>query len=109
MWLVIVASVRFFRSFFDAHASYNLTVLGADIGNTLALGMVKKALNYSVLCNKNFKMGELANLLQVDCFRIALFPKNLSSVISLAISRSTLPLIPNRQYICNSRLQCKTI
>jgi hypothetical protein len=45
------------RSFFDGHAGYSLTVLGADIGNTMALGMVKKSLSYSVLCNKNFKMG----------------------------------------------------
>ena len=57
MWLAIVAMVRFFRSFFDGHGGYVFTVLGADIGNTLALGMVKKSLNYSVLCNKNFKMG----------------------------------------------------
>ena len=27
-------------------------------------------------------MGELANLLQVDCFRLGQFPKNLSSVIN---------------------------
>jgi hypothetical protein len=57
MWLSIVALVRFMRSFFDGHAGYSLTVLGADIGNTMALGMVKKSLSYSVLCNKNFKMG----------------------------------------------------
>jgi len=57
MWLSIVAFVRFLRSFFDGHAGYTLTVLGADVGNTMALGMVKKSLSYSVLCNKNFKMG----------------------------------------------------
>lgn len=83
MWLIIVALVRFFRSFCDGHAGYKLTVLGADIGNTLALGMVKKSLKYSVLCNKKFKMGELANLLQVDCFRLGQFPKNMSSVINI--------------------------
>lgn len=84
MWIAIAAFVRFLRSFFDGHSGYQFTVLGADAGNTLALGMVKKSLNYSVLCNKNFKMGQLANLLQVDCFRIALFPKNMSSVIYIA-------------------------
>jgi hypothetical protein len=73
--------IRFLRSFFDAHANYQLAILGSDISNCLALGMVKKSLNYSVLCNKNFKMGELANLIQVDCFRMTLFPKNLSNVI----------------------------
>lgn len=57
MWLVIVTLVRFFRSFFDGHAGYKLTTLGADVGNTMALGMVKKSLKYSVLCNKKFKMG----------------------------------------------------
>lgn len=83
MWLIIVCLVRFFRSFFDGHAGYLLNNLGADIGNTMALGMVKKSLKYSVLCNKKFKMGELANLLQVDCFRLGQFPKNLSSVINI--------------------------
>ena len=82
MWLIIAPLVRFLRSFCDGHAGYKLTVLGADIGNTIALGMVKKSLKYSVLCNKKFKMGELANLLQVDCFRLGQFPKNLSSVIN---------------------------
>ncbi len=81
MWLGIVSLVRFFRSFFDGHANFGLTVLGTDVGNTMALGMVKKSLRYSVLCNKNFKMGELGNLLQIDCFKIAFFPKNFSSVI----------------------------
>ena len=57
MWIAIAALVRFLRSFFDGHSGYQFTVLGADAGNTLALGMVKKSLNYSVLCNKNFKMG----------------------------------------------------
>ena len=57
MWIALAALVRFLRSFFDGHSGYTFTVLGADAGNTLALGMVKKSLNYSVLCNKNFKMG----------------------------------------------------
>lgn len=57
LWLVIVALVRFFRSFFDGHANYKLTQLGTDVGNTMVLGMVKKSLRYSVLCNKKFKMG----------------------------------------------------
>lgn len=83
MWLCIVTLVRFLRSFFDGHANYKLTQLGADLGNSMALGMVKKSLKYSVLCNKKFKMGELANLLQVDCFRLGQFPKNLSSVINI--------------------------
>lgn len=57
IWLTVVCLVRFFRSFFDGHAGYELTVLGSDLGNTMALAMVKKALKYSVLCNKKFKMG----------------------------------------------------
>lgn len=57
IWLVIVSLVRFLRSFFDGHANYQLTLLGTDIGNTMALSMVKKSFKYSVLCNKKFKMG----------------------------------------------------
>lgn len=83
MWLIIVSLVRFFRSFFEGHAGYRLILLGLNIGNTMALSMVKKSLKYSVLCNKKFKMGELANLLQVDCFRLAQFPKNMSTVICI--------------------------
>ena len=60
-----------------------MVVLGLNIGNTMALSMVKKSLKYSVLCNKKFKMGELANLLQVDCFRLAQFPKNMSQVLNI--------------------------
>lgn len=82
MWLVLVTSVRFFRAFFDGHGQYQLTLLGVDLGNTMALAMIKKSLKYSVLCNKKFKMGELVNLLQVDCFRLTLFPKVISSIIS---------------------------
>lgn len=57
MWLCIVCLVRFLRSFFDGHAGYKLVQLGADVGNTMALSMVKKSLKYLVLCNKKFKMG----------------------------------------------------
>jgi hypothetical protein len=57
MFLGIVVAVRFFRSFFDAHCGYQFVSLGADIGNSMALGMVNKALSFSVLCNKKFKMG----------------------------------------------------
>ena len=56
-WLCLTPLVRFLRSFFDAHGSYAMAVLGSDIANCISLGMVKKALNYSVLCNKKFKMG----------------------------------------------------
>lgn len=80
-YLGIVVLVRFFRSFFEAHCGYTFLLLGSDIGNSLSLGMVNKAMNFSVLCNKKFKMGELANLLQVDCAKLSLFPKNFSSVI----------------------------
>ena len=57
MFLGIVVAVRFFRSFFEAHCGYQFVSLGADIGNSMALGMVNKALSFSVLCNKKFKMG----------------------------------------------------
>lgn len=80
-YLGIVVLVRFFRSFFDAHCGYSFLLLGSDIANSLSLGMVNKALSFSVLCNKKFKMGELANLMQVDCARLLLFPKNFSAVI----------------------------
>jgi hypothetical protein len=57
IFLAIVVMVRFFRSFFDAHCGYSFLLLGSDISNSMALGMVNKALSFSVLCNKKFKMG----------------------------------------------------
>lgn len=80
-WILITPLIRYLRSFFDAHSTFNLTLLGSDVANSIALGMVKKSLSYSVLCNKRFKMGEISNLMQVDCFRMSLFPKNFSAVI----------------------------
>lgn len=56
-YLGIVVLVRFFRSFFEAHCGYTFLLLGADIGNSMSLGMVNKAMSFSVLCNKKFKMG----------------------------------------------------
>lgn len=56
-YLGIVVLVRFLRSFFEAHCNYTFLLLGSDIGNSMALGMVNKAMNFSVLCNKKFKMG----------------------------------------------------
>jgi hypothetical protein len=57
MWLVLITMVRFFRAFFDGHGGFQLMKIGADLGNTMALAMVKKSLKYSVLCNKKFKVG----------------------------------------------------
>jgi ABC-type multidrug transport system fused ATPase/permease subunit len=80
-WLIITPLCRFFRSFFDAHGIYSLSMLGNDISNCVALGMVQKSLKYSTLCNKQFKMGEISSLMQVDCFRLSLFPKNFNAII----------------------------
>jgi hypothetical protein len=77
LFLAIVVMVPFFH----AHCGYTFLLLGPDISNSMALEMVNKAQSFSVLCNKKFNMGELANLLQVDCARLLLFPKNFSSVI----------------------------
>lgn len=43
--------------------------------------MVNKAMKYSVLCNKQFSMGQISSLIQVDCFRLSLLPKSFNSVI----------------------------
>lgn len=80
-WLIITPICRFLRSFFDAHGIYLLGVIGTDISNCVALGMVNKSLRYSTLCNKKFKMGEISNLMQVDCFRLSMYPKSLNGVI----------------------------
>lgn len=81
MFLLVTPLCRFLRTFFDTHGLYRLGLLGNDISNCLALGMVTKSLKYSTLCNKKFKMGEISNLMQVDCFRLSLYPKSFNGVI----------------------------
>jgi len=80
-WMIITPLCRFFRSFFDAHGTYQLNVIGCDVSNCVALGMVNKSLRYSTLCNKKFKLGEISSLMQVDCFRLSLFPKSFNGMI----------------------------
>lgn len=80
-FLLVTPLCRFLRTFFDTHGLYRLGVLGTDISNCLALGMVNKSLRYSTLCNKRFKMGEISNLMQVDCFRLSMYPKSFNGVI----------------------------
>lgn len=79
-YMIITPLVRFFRTFFDTHGAYQLAVLGCDISNCVALGMVNKSLRFSTLCNKKFKLGEISNLLQVDCFRLSVYPKAINTV-----------------------------
>ncbi len=79
-YMVITPIVRILRTFFDTHGSYRLAVLGCDISNCVALGMVNKSLRYSTLCNKKFKLGEISSLMQVDCFRLSIFPKSINTV-----------------------------
>jgi hypothetical protein len=57
MFISLMVLLRFLRSFCDAHCNYTFLLLGADISNSLILGMVNKSLNVSILCNKKFKMG----------------------------------------------------
>jgi ABC-type bacteriocin/lantibiotic exporter with double-glycine peptidase domain len=83
-FLFITPFCRFLRSFFDAHGIFNLSMLGTDISNSIAIGMVNKSMNYSILCNKKFKMGEISSLMQVDCFRMSLFPKSFNSIIFIS-------------------------
>jgi hypothetical protein len=56
-YLLMIPFVRFCRSFFDAHAIFTLSLLGTEISNSVSIGMVNKAMRYSVLNNKQFKMG----------------------------------------------------
>jgi ABC-type multidrug transport system fused ATPase/permease subunit len=85
-WMIITPLCRFLRSFFDAHGTYQLGVIGCDVANCVALGMVNKSLKYSTLCNKKFKMGEISSLMQVDCFRLSLYPKSLNGMIFVSYS-----------------------
>jgi ABC-type multidrug transport system fused ATPase/permease subunit len=81
IWIILTPVLRFFRSLFDAHGGYKLTVIGCDVSNCVALGMVNKSLRFSTLCNKKFKLGEISSLMQVDCFRLSLYPKSFNGII----------------------------
>lgn len=83
LYLIIIVSVRFFRSFFYAHASFAFTQLGQNVSSALTLGIVDKSMRFSILCNKKFKIGELVNILQVDAMRLNTFPRHFSALIML--------------------------
>lgn len=55
--LLVTILARFFRSFYESHAQYELLVLGNDISSILALAMVSKSMRFSLLCNKQFKIS----------------------------------------------------
>jgi hypothetical protein len=81
MYLLVIPFIRFTRSFFDGHGQFQNNIIGTEISNSITIGMVNKAMKYSVLCNKTFKLGEISSLVQVDCFRLSLLPRCLNSVI----------------------------
>jgi len=81
MYLIVFPLVRFTKTFFDGHGIFNDNLIGTEISNSITIGMVNKAMKYSVLCNKTFKLGEISSLVQVDCFRLSILPRNLNAVI----------------------------
>ena len=81
MFLIVFPLVRFTRTFFDGHGLFKDNLIGAEISNSITIGMVNKAMKYSVLCNKTFKLGEISSLVQVDCFRLSILPRSLNAVI----------------------------
>jgi len=80
-FLILIPFIRFTRSFFDGHGMFTDNCVGTEISNSVSIGMVNKAMRYSVLCNKAFKLGEISSLMQVDCFRLSLFPRNFNAII----------------------------
>jgi len=81
MYLIVFPLVRFTKALFDGHGIFNDNLIGTEISNSITIGMVNKAMKYSVLCNKTFKLGEISSLVQVDCFRLSILPRNLNAVI----------------------------
>jgi hypothetical protein len=83
MYLLVIPFIRFTRSFFDGHGQFQNNIIGTEISNSITIGMVNKAMKYSVLCNKTFKLGEISSLVQVDCFRLSLLPRSFNAVICI--------------------------
>jgi Ca2+-dependent lipid-binding protein len=52
----------------------------------VSIGMVNKAMRYSTLNNKVFKLGEISGLMQVDCFRLTMLPKNFNAILFISYS-----------------------
>jgi ATP-binding cassette subfamily C (CFTR/MRP) protein 2 len=44
--------------------------LGYNLSNSVGICLYKKALSISMLSNKNYKTGDLVNLLSVDAMRL---------------------------------------
>lgn len=81
MYLIVFPLTRFTRAFFDGHGLFNDNLIGTEISNSITIGMVNKAMKFSVLCNKAFNLGEISSLVQVDCFRLSILPRSLNAVI----------------------------
>ncbi|CAD8052568.1 unnamed protein product [Paramecium sonneborni] len=69
-WLGIIIAVRFFNVISYQHSFYMLTKLAYDQHSAVSVFLMKKTLNVSFQSNKQYKAGEIMNLMQVDLQRI---------------------------------------
>ncbi|CAD8141597.1 unnamed protein product [Paramecium octaurelia] len=82
-WLGIIIVVRVFNAISYQNSFYMLRKLGYDQHSAVSVSVMKKTLNVSFQSNKQYKTGEIMNIMQVDLQRILQFNIAVASVIFL--------------------------
>ncbi|CAK90929.1 unnamed protein product (macronuclear) [Paramecium tetraurelia] len=82
-WLGIILVVRVFNAISYQNSFYMLRKLGYDQHSAVSVSVMKKTLNVSFQSNKQYKTGEIMNIMQVDLQRILQFNIAVASVIFL--------------------------
>ncbi|CAD8149098.1 unnamed protein product [Paramecium pentaurelia] len=82
-WLGIIIVVRVFNAITYQNSFYMLRKLGYDQHSAVSVSVMKKTLNVSFQSNKQYKTGEIMNIMQVDLQRILQLNIAVASVIFL--------------------------
>ncbi|CAD8048099.1 unnamed protein product [Paramecium sonneborni] len=82
-WLGIIMAVRFFNALSYQNSYYMLRKLSCDQHSAVSVFIMKKTLNVSFQSNKQYKAGEIINIMQVDLQRILNLNIAVSQVIFL--------------------------
>ncbi|CAD8136284.1 unnamed protein product [Paramecium pentaurelia] len=82
-WLGIIIVVRVFNAISYQNSFFMLRKLGYDQHTAVSVSIMKKTLNVSFQSNKQYKTGEIMNIMQVDLQRILQLNIAVASVIFL--------------------------
>jgi hypothetical protein len=81
VFLALIFSCRFLRSYFDMLAQVKQKQLGATIHSCVSLAIINKSFKYSTLCSKAYAVADISALVQLECDKLFLYPKRQSNLI----------------------------